>query len=164
MSRSEIPSHWTPLQVAQYLTVHEFRRGDQRGAAALGPMLGKSPAVLSNEVNPEVSSHKPGLEDSIPVQLLTGDYRILQAYNQALHHVGFRLPETPHVGDVELLTQFAEWQRRLGETCGAIHRALEDRRIEEREVREIRRTGQVHMEAFLGFLARLEQLAEGGDE
>jgi len=46
MSRAVIPSHWTPVQVAQYQTVHEFVRGSQKGAAALGPMLGKSASTL----------------------------------------------------------------------------------------------------------------------
>ncbi|HKI74974.1 MAG TPA: phage regulatory CII family protein, partial [Pseudomonadales bacterium] len=101
---------------------------------------------------------------SITLQLISGDYRILQAYNQALNHVAFQLPANPHVGDLELLNQFADWQRRLGETCAEIHRALEDRRIEPREVRNIRRAGQIHMAAFLGFIARLEQLMEDDDD
>jgi len=123
-------------------------------------MLGRSPAVISNEVNPEVTSHKQSLEDSIPVQLLTVDFRILHAYSHALHHVALQLPALPEVSDVELLNQFARWQALMGETCEHIRQALEDNRVEPRELREVSKAGHRHMTAFLAFLSRLEQLVE----
>lgn len=160
MSRAEIPNGWTPLQEAEYRTVHEFKRGNQSGAAALGPMLGKSPAVLSNEVNPAVSSHKHGLEDSVTLQLMTEDYRILLAYSQTLNHIAMPMPEPSLVDDVELLNQFAHWQACLGTTCQEIHRALMDQRIEAHEAQVIRSRGSDHIRAFLTFLDRLDQLVE----
>jgi hypothetical protein len=108
MSHATIPSDWTPLQEAQYRTVHEFRRGNQKGAVALSPMLEKSSAVISNEVNPAVTTHKQSIEDSITLQLLTDDYGILYAYCQALNHLAIHLPESDSVSDVELLNQLVE--------------------------------------------------------
>lgn len=169
MSRSEIPAHWTPIQVAAYRTVHEYadrKAGPKgpKGAAALGPKMGKSAATLSNEVSPDVPTHKYGLEDSITVQLLTGDYRQLHAYAAELHHVAIALPDFDTVSDVELLNQFAEWQAALGRTCQEIHKSLADGQVDPIELQQVKAKGFAHIAKFFQFLQRMEQIAEPGDE
>lgn len=161
-----LPSHWTPVQAAYYQTVHGYvdPRTGKRGGEALGPKLGKSGRTVSNEANPDLLGHKPGLEDSITIQLLTGDYRVLYAYAATLNHVAIPLPDFTPCSDVELLNRFSAWQSAMGRTCQEIHSALEDRVITTSEARTIRRMGQAHMQAFLEFMSRVESIAqEDGD-
>lgn len=162
MSRSEIPQHWTPIQAAAWQTVHQYKdpKSGQRGAAVLGPKLGKSANSLSNEVNPDVGTHKPGLEDSITLQLITGDFQVLRAYANALHHVAIPLPDFETVSDVELLNQFAAWPAALGRTCQEIHSSLEDGRVDPIELRMVKARGFAHIAKFFQFLQRMEQIAE----
>lgn len=160
MSRTAIPDHWTPVQRAAWRTVHEYRRNSSAGANALGPLVGKSPGTLSNEVNPDVASHKLGLDDAVALQHAADDYRVLHAMAASLHHAAIRLPDYSGCSDVELLIKFTEWQSRLGSTCQEIHNALTDSRITRDEADRIRAAGQYHMQAFLEFIHRLETLVE----
>lgn len=162
MSRSttQLPDDWTDLQVAQYRTVHEYRRNSHSGAKALAPIIGKSPATISNEVNPAMESHKLGLADSVVLQNATRDFRILEAYAADLGFLVIPVPDFPPVTDIELLNQYAEWQAALGRTHEAIRRCLQDRRVDSAELAEIKRSAREHMTAFQGFLQRLESLAE----
>ena len=158
---SHIPSHWTPVQRAAYKMVHEFRHGDKEGAEALGPLVGKAPGTICNEVNPNVTTHKLGLEDTITYEHATRDYRPLQAHAQTLHHICISLPEISNASDIEVLNKFSNWQSKMGATCQVIHQAFDDHRISEEEVRTIREYGQVHMRAFLELVHRLEALIDG---
>lgn len=162
MSR-HIPDHWTPVQRAAWRTVHDYRRGSQSGATAIGPLVGKASGTISNEVNPDVPSHKLGLDDAVALQHATGDYRILEAMASSLHHVAMPLPDYALCSDVELLIKFSEWQSRMGRTCEHIHDTLADGKITRQEAERIRRAGYRQMQAFLEFLHRLETLVEEGD-
>jgi hypothetical protein len=163
MSRQSIPDHWTPVQRAAWRTVHEFRRGAQSGANAIGPLVGKAPGTISNEVNPDVPSHKLGLDDAVALQHATADYRILGAMASSLHHIAMPLPDYAPCSDVELLIKFSEWQARMGRTCEHIHDALADSKITQAEADRVRRAGHHQMRAFFEFLHRLETLVEEGE-
>lgn len=161
MTREDfLPEEWTPLQRAAYSTVHDYRRGERRGAAALAPLVGKTPATLSNEVNPAMDYHKLGLEDSVVIQHATGDRRIIAAAAMELGGVFVHLPPIDNVSDAELLTQFAAWQAALGRTAQSIHDALDDQRVTDMELAGIRDRFNAHMAAGLAFLSRLEAIAE----
>jgi hypothetical protein len=62
------------LADAAFNTAHEYPHG---GADGLGRRMGKS--NLSAEVNPNRADAKLGLLDALRMQLLTGDFRILNA-------------------------------------------------------------------------------------
>ncbi len=154
---------WTPLQQAAWLTVHEFRGhgpGTPSGARALAAATGKSAGTISNEVNPDVLTHKLGLEDATLYQLLSHDHRMLHAQAATLHEVCVPLPDFSRVSDVELLTAYADWQAFIGQTCGAVRDALADHRIERHEVEEIRQRGNKHVQRFFEFMSRLEALID----
>lgn len=77
-----------PLAQAIHDTIHDYPRrkvARQRGAAALANRLGIRPGTLMNKANPE-QEHQLTLSESIPVQLLADDYRILYAYSALLNH------------------------------------------------------------------------------
>ncbi len=162
MSRQTIPDHWTPIQIAAWHTVHDYRRANRAGAQAIGPLVGKSPGVISNEVNPEITSHKLGLDDAVALQHATNDYRILKSMASSLHHVTVQLPDYCACSDVELLTKFSDWQARMGYTCREIHTALDDGEVTPAEVAAIKLAANHHMEGFFEFLHRLETLVEEG--
>lgn len=65
------------LADAAFNTAHEYPHG---GADALGRRMGKS--NLSAEVNPNVPGAKLGLLDACRMQILAGDFRILNAMAQ----------------------------------------------------------------------------------
>lgn len=158
-----LPSDWTDVQRAAYATVHEFRRGHRRGAVALAPLVGKTPATLCNEVNPGQEFHKLGLEDSVVIQHATEDYRIVAAVASELGGVFARLPTAAWVSDMELLSQAAMWEAAMGETWAAIRDALVDGVISREEVAEVRRRFYHQYALGMGFLAHMEQIAEAGD-
>jgi len=150
------------LQQAIYDTVHNYvdpARPGHRGAAALAPKLGTSPAVLSNRVNPFLPGHKLGLLESVPLQITARDYSICNEYCAALGRVAIELPPVDDVGDVALLEQYLELVERLGEQAGVIRAALADSRITWNEVAHIRTSADSAIRALLGLVHRLEGLA-----
>jgi len=163
MTRNNPPDTWTPLQLAYWRTVHQFRdpRTGRRGAAALAPKLGKSAATLSNEVNADMPSHKAGLEDSVTLQAVTGDYRVLQTYAAELGHLAVPLPDFDRsaVSDVALLGQMTAWQAAMGRTMQQIHDALADGDVDADEAEGIRYHLFAHMTEGLRFLHRILVLA-----
>jgi hypothetical protein len=131
----------------------------RHGATALAPKVGMLPATLSNKANP-LQDHQMTLRESIPVQLVSHDFRILYAYNQALNHVAYQLPATHQAGDVELLDQYASMHAEMGVMAQAVRDLLRDGRITREEVQTIRSAFDATARAGLGLLARLEALAD----
>ena len=80
---------------AAYHTVHDY----PGGAQALGPRIGKLGTSLSAEVKPgPLSTAKFGLVDSLKVQSLSGDCRILFAMAAELGHLVVPLPDLDDSG------------------------------------------------------------------
>lgn len=149
------------VETAIYETINGYvdPGSRRRGAAALAPKLGMLPATLSNKANP-LQDHQLTLRESIPLQLVAHDYRILYATNQALQHVAYKLPSTHDVGDVELLNQYADMHAALGKLARDIRDALADGGITQEEVQNMRAAFDASARAGLGLLARLEALAD----
>lgn len=150
------------LDRAMYGTVHEHvdRATRSRGAVALAPRVGLQPGTLSNKVNPTVETHQLSLRESIPLQLVANDFRILHAYASALGHCVYALPADCKHSDVELLTQYAEFHARVGMHSGSIREALQDGRISDAEIACVRQAFDDLVRAGLCVLARLEALAD----
>lgn len=150
------------LQTAIYETVHGFRSttGRERGAVALAPRCGMNPGTLSNKANPEMTGHILGLEESIPLQLVADDFRILHAFAASLQHVAYRLPSATQIGDVELLDAYAKVNERCGLKARAIREALRDGVVTRKEIQDIQAMFDDEVRAGLELLARLEALAE----
>ena len=144
--KNNIPAHWVPIEASAYLLVHGFVDGETKGAAAMGPRIGKNPRLLSNEVNPDYEGAKLGLLTAVNIEREAGAADILHAHAQMLHHVCFAIPSPDHfTGDVELLKLFADWQAGIGNTCMEINKALEDSRVTFDEVNRIIKAGYAHM-------------------
>lgn len=150
------------VETAIYETVNGYvdpNSSRHRGATALAPKIGMLPATLSNKANP-LQDHQLTLRESIPLQLVADDFRILYAYNQALQHVAYKLPATHNIGDVELLNQYADMHAKIGELAQYIRDALVDGDVTHEEVRSMREAFDASARAGLGLLARLEALAD----
>lgn len=90
------------------------------GASALAPMLGKNPATLSHEVNPNYTTAKFGLDDAVKVTLLTGDLRIATAFAAQVGCMLLPLPgaagsKVNHTAIAEMAREFAEMVARVSE-------------------------------------------------
>lgn len=149
------------LEHAIYRTVHEYRNGRHRGAAALAMMVGANAGTLANKANPAMETHQLGLRESIPVQRIAGDFRILHTYAAALGHVA--VPESgdyADCSDIELLDVYAKWHADLGAKCAAIRAALADGRMTRAEYRAIREASDQAARTRMELLGRLEALID----
>lgn len=123
----------TPLDAA-YHVVHDY----PGGAKALAPRLGKSHGHLCHEVRPpRESTAKLGLADALKISEMTGDHRILMAFAESLGYRCVRV-EIPAARG-ELLEAVSRFAKETGEALMAMHRAIEDGRVTENEVREFER-------------------------
>jgi hypothetical protein len=149
------------VESAIYDTVSDYVDPATRrhGATALAPKVGMLPATLSNKANP-LQDHQLTLRESIPLQLVAHDFRILYAYNQALQHVAYQLPTTRGAGDVELLDQYAAMHAEMGAMAQSIRNSLADGTVTREEVHRARAAFDAAARAGLGLLARLEALAD----
>lgn len=152
---------FTPLALAVHATVGDFvdPRTGQRGAVALAPLLNIKPSTLSNRANPTVDGARMGLEESVPLQLVANDFQILYAYNAALGHCAYRLPENVHGSDIEILDAYLAVHEAAGRKAAAIAAGLRDGRISRREFDTIRRSFDDQVRAGLQLMAALERLA-----
>ena len=151
---------WDPIDVAIYETVHQYKdpRSRQRGATGLAPRVNMQPGTLNNKANP-AQEHQLTLRESVPIQLTTGDYRILHRYAAALGHVAYPLPDGES-SDVELLTQYAAFHAAVGAKSAAIREALVDGRITTSELTDIRQCFDSMVRAGLSLMLRIEGLAD----
>lgn len=148
---------------AIYDTVHEYVDAStrQRGAVGLAPRINLQPGTLSNKANPTMDTHQLSLRESVPLQLLANDYRILRAYCLLLGHVAYPLPTADcKSSDVELLDQYASFHSAVGEKACAIRAALADGDISPAEMTEIRSRFEAMVRTGLGLLSRLEALCD----
>jgi hypothetical protein len=109
------------------------------GADALAPRLGISPWTLRHKADPKCTTHKPGLEEVIKAELLSGDHRPLHAHNEALGYRCLRIDHLPHVADEDLLQAVNAFAKETGEALAAMSAAIEDGKITENEIRRFER-------------------------
>lgn len=157
--RTQLPAYWTPIQEAAYRMVHEFREGKPNsGASALAPLVGKTPRSLDNEVNPDATGAKLGIEDAITLMHASQDFRLLEAMAAALGFAVVKIGDFSGLSDVQLLDAYAQWNTEVGQTHDTIRRALESGDVDDAELAEVRREMFEDFQAELGVLARLEAL------
>ncbi len=162
MAHNRYEDLWSDLDDAVHATVHDYVEPltGKRGAVALAPRMAMSPGTLSNKANPQMPDHKLGLVESIPLQLVTGEYAILHSYARTLGHCAWPLPPVTAQGDVELLDTYADMHVQAGAVARTVRAALADRRITAAEIAAIRQAFDAQVRAGLAFLARFDGLAE----
>lgn len=147
------------LDKAKHDAVHKF----PGGAATIAPLLGiKNQNVLNNKVNPTCDRHHLTLDESLALQLVTGNHNILHAIARLLGYVVIDVKEFNHQGasDLELLDVWSQWHSETGETSTSIRNALADGKVSKQEMDEIRREVYEDFSREFELLNRLESIAE----
>lgn len=127
------------LDDAMYDTVRDYRDGKNSGAVALAPKVNMIAGTLSNKVNPGMESYILGLKESIPIQLISGDFRIANSYCVELGGVFLRLPDIGPVSDAALLDIWARLAEEQGDAARAIRMALSDGNVTTKELGVIKK-------------------------
>lgn len=140
---------------AAYATVHDYKGGSE----SLGPLVGISPAVLRNKVNPNNETHHLTFAEARRLADMTGDFRMLQAW---AHEAGFLLVKAPegNACDMAVLEQVVGLGVASGQFMQTIHSALADGRVEPHELQAIREAERVVQTAAATVTKRMEGMAE----
>lgn len=149
------------LDTAIHATVHEYvdPLSGHRGAVALAPRLGMQPGTLSNKANPLQDGHQLSLREAVPLQLCTGDFRILHSFAHDLGHIAYRMPDERGGSDLEILDQYAAFVAAVGAKAETLRRALADKTITAAEAAELRLRLEAVVRAGLQLCNRIEALA-----
>lgn len=131
------------------------------GAAALGPRVGISQAVLNSKVNPNTKTHHLTFDEAREIVAATGDERMLRAW---AHEEGFLLVKAPSVeiieSDMSVLEQVVGLGMANGQYMAAIHMALADGKVDHEEMRLIGKALRVLQTAAAEVAERMHGMAE----
>lgn len=153
---------------AAYHVVHDY----PGGCLALAPRLGKAVSSLNNEVNPPANpvpgapTPKLGIADSVKITHLTGDCRIVAAFNE---DCGFCAPlPLPHAslcdGSVqELLERAADFSEKVARTFSSFQKDIADGEVTPKELEEFETTA-LKAVAALAELARCMRVKMEADQ
>lgn len=147
----------TDVHEAFRAIVHDY--DVQKMAAKLGMPAG----TLYNKANLNESSvHKPTLGDSVLVQVIAGDTRVVQAMAYTLGGVFVKLPAPGEVVcDAALLDMVADISIMNGRFHGELKDALADGEISGDEHEKIRQRACDYVSAILATVSRVNSLING---
>lgn len=142
---------------AAFHTAHDFNGGVHALAQRMGNV---SPNVLNKKVDPHSESHHLRLDESVKIQSITGDYRILKAMAFTLHHVAIPLPEVGDSGDMSMLDGFMDILTELGQFAKEFQADWADGRITKDELERIKSEAADVQGRLAMFVARITEIAE----
>ena len=145
---------------AAYSTVHDY----PGGAGSLAPRIGTSQAVLNSKVNPNTTTHHLTLAEAVKLMVLTGDKRILHAIALQTGDVVIEGAAAADACEMAILGSLTGLFARTGQVGTAVHGALEDGRITERECRDIEREVYKLRAKSLQLVRKLQSLQVRGPE
>jgi hypothetical protein len=130
--------------------------------AKMAAKIGVPVGTLYNKINlNETSSHKPTLGESILVQVVSGDTRIVEAMAHTLGGVFVKLPSLEGVSDAALLEMVAEIHIQSGFFHHEVKKALADNKFTKEEHRDIHRQSLQFITAVLEAVKRIEGMIDG---
>lgn len=138
------------------LTVHDYKGGSE----ALGAVIGMSPAVLRNKVNPNNTTHHLTLAEADRIVRMTGDVRILAAFAHGNGYLLVKAPESCGESDMSVLEQVAALMIAHGRFGHEVYDALADGGVDQQEMQRVDAAGRALMEAVAGVARRLSGMAE----
>lgn len=142
---------------AAYSTVHDYKGGSE----SLGPLVGISPAVLRNKVNPNNDTHHLTFTEARRIADMTGDFRMLKAW---AHEAGFLLVKAPETCtnecDMSVLEQMAGFMVACGGFGAEIHASLADGKITREEINKVEDKAREVMRSAAEIKQRMEGMAE----
>lgn len=147
----------TNVMDAAFHTAHDFPGGVPALAQRMAPM---SPNVLNKKVDPNAETHHLRLDESVKMQSITGDYRILHAMAFTLNHVAIPLPKVDDASDMAILDGFMEIVSELGELTREFQTSWADGRITKKEMDRIKSEAEDVQCRLAMFVQRIGSLAE----
>lgn len=145
----------TNVQDAAFHTAHDF----PGGVAALAQRMGDvSPNVLNKKVDPRLESHHLRLDESVKMQSITGDFRILQAMAFTLNHMVIPLPDMHESGDASLLDDFMEIINEMADFTQAFQQAWADGKVTSKEVDRMEGEAVDVQARFAVIVARMREM------
>lgn len=134
---------------------HQMVQAYPGGAESLGPRIGKNPTTLRHEVN-RTGAAKLGLVDAVSMSVMSGDPRILNAFNAECGYVAFRLPSVEGVCDESTIRSVSELAREFGELMGTVTQAAADGRITGNELHQVQGAWSELVAAGQAMVSQLE--------
>jgi len=144
------------ITTAADLTVHDYKGGSE----ALGAVIGMSPAVLRNKVNPNNTTHHLTLAEADRIVRMTGDVRILAAFAHGNGYLLVKAPDSCGENDMSVLEQVAALMIAHGRFGHEVYDALADGGVDQQEMQRVDAAGRALMEAVAGVARRLSGMAE----
>lgn len=118
------------VQDAAYITGHDY----PGGSVALAPRMGMSSSILSNKLNPNISTHHLTLAEAMRLMALTGDHRMLVAMASELGYMVKPIEAAADEGPMHAVTHtIAEF----GQLVTAVTDAIDDGKVTLLEQRRI---------------------------
>jgi hypothetical protein len=146
------------VMTAAFALVHDY----PGGAVALAPVIGKNPATLSHEVNPNYPTAKLGLDDAVKLSVWTQDRRIASAFASQVGCMLLPLPATEReCSGIEALTTMA---REFAELIAEAGAALADNRVTPNEIARIQEEAAQLVASVETTLHKLTAMAAAGSK
>ena len=142
------------ILLAAFHTVHDY----PGGAVALAPILGKNPATLSHEVNPNYTTAKLGLEDAVKLAVWTQDRRMATAFAAQVGCMLMPLPESPRGGTC--FESLASMAREFAELVASVSEAASDGRVTPNELKSVETEAAQLVERVQATVAHVASLAQ----
>lgn len=130
------------------------------GASTLAPLLGKVPATLSHEVNPNYPTAKFGLQDAVTLSTFTRSTLILDAFASQMNAVVVPLPDAQSAGTTfaalsTMATEFADLVAKVTD-------AVADGRVSPNELAAVQREASHLVAAVHATLRAVQDIASVG--
>lgn len=132
---------------AAYGVVHDY----PGGSVALAPRMKMSHAILRGKVNPNDAGHHLTLVESVRLQALTGDHRILFAEADEL---GYMLVRLPDIDAGDFTSEAMRTVKEFGEFIGKCGEVMADNTVSKNELRAVER----ELIDAMAHITRLHQL------
>lgn len=117
---------------AAYGVVHDY----PGGSVALAPRLKMSGAILRGKVNPNDAGHHLTLAESVRMQAITGDHRIIYAEAEEL---GYMLVRLPTVDADDFTAEALRTVKEFGDFIGKCGDVMADGNVSKNELRAVER-------------------------
>jgi len=154
------------LDQAAYETVHDFVDSNtgKKGAIGVANITGMRPSTVQNKASRTDFLANFNIKEMRTVMLATNDFRMLETMNR---DCGFAMTALPTLdrfsSDMDLLSEWADWQSEVAKTGQRIKEALSDGKITQAEVAEIRKEVVKDYKEALEMACVLEDMAEPED-
>ena len=132
---------------AAYAVVHDY----PGGSVALAPRMGMSHAILRGKVNANDTGHHLTVAESVRMQHMTGDHRILFAEADEL---GYMLVHIPSIDADDFAVEALRTVKEFGDFIGKCGDVLADGKVTRNELKQVER----ELIEAMAHITRLHQL------